>query len=106
MIKKKPPISEILKKTKLPLAKVEKQETDIMDDTQQLTDTKTKDNKSDIPRPPNAFMIFATEWRKKLAVEHPGRKPFITFYSASFSLVFPDFFIICKLNLTLVQFSS
>ncbi|KAF2905979.1 hypothetical protein ILUMI_00210 [Ignelater luminosus] len=25
-----------------------------------------------IPRPPNAFMIFANEWRKKLAVEHQG----------------------------------
>lgn len=28
---------------------------------------------SEIPRPPNAFMIFAAEWRKKLAVEHPGK---------------------------------
>ncbi|EFA01747.1 protein bric-a-brac 1 [Tribolium castaneum] len=27
---------------------------------------------SRIPRPPNAFMIFATQWRKKLAVEHPN----------------------------------
>ncbi|XP_023020998.2 uncharacterized protein isoform X1 [Leptinotarsa decemlineata] len=25
-----------------------------------------------IPRPANAFMIFANEWRKKLSVEHPG----------------------------------
>ncbi|XP_044254936.1 high mobility group protein B2-like isoform X2 [Tribolium madens] len=25
-----------------------------------------------IPRPPNAFMIFANQWRKKLAVEHPS----------------------------------
>ncbi|XP_049791414.1 protein tramtrack, beta isoform-like [Schistocerca nitens] len=24
-----------------------------------------------IPRPPNAFMIFANEWRRKLAFEHP-----------------------------------
>lgn len=24
-----------------------------------------------IPRPPNAFMIFANEWRKKLALENP-----------------------------------
>ncbi|XP_046980574.1 sex-determining region Y protein-like [Schistocerca americana] len=24
-----------------------------------------------IPRPPNAFMIFANEWRKKLAVNYP-----------------------------------
>lgn len=27
-----------------------------------------------IPRPPNAFMIFANEWRKKLAIKNPGRK--------------------------------
>lgn len=27
-----------------------------------------------IPRPPNAFMIFANEWRKKLSVEHPGKQ--------------------------------
>ncbi|RZC32207.1 bric-a-brac 1-like [Asbolus verrucosus] len=27
---------------------------------------------SHIPRPPNAFMIFANQWRKKLAVEYPG----------------------------------
>lgn len=24
-----------------------------------------------IPRPPNAFMIFANEWRRKLAYDHP-----------------------------------
>lgn len=24
-----------------------------------------------IPRPPNAFMIFANEWRRKLAFQHP-----------------------------------
>lgn len=35
-------------------------------------DYSSKDKKSDIPKPPNAFMIFANEWRKKLAVEHPG----------------------------------
>lgn len=33
-----------------------------------------KDNKNEIPRPPNAFMIFTNEWRKKLAVEHPGKE--------------------------------
>lgn len=33
-----------------------------------------KDVLSEIPKPPNAFMIFAAEWRKKLAVEHPGKK--------------------------------
>lgn len=27
---------------------------------------------SKIPRPPNAFMIFANEWRRKIADEHPG----------------------------------
>ena len=25
-----------------------------------------------IPRPPNAFMIFANEWRRKLAYQHPS----------------------------------
>ncbi|KAG5898631.1 hypothetical protein JTB14_021005 [Gonioctena quinquepunctata] len=34
--------------------------------------TATNLTKESIPRPANAFMIFATEWRKKLAVEHPG----------------------------------
>lgn len=24
-----------------------------------------------IPRPPNAFMLFANEWRKKLAFQYP-----------------------------------
>lgn len=32
-----------------------------------------------IPRPPNAFMIFANEWRKKLAVEHQGNNLFYKF---------------------------
>ncbi|XP_063903417.1 transcription factor Sox-7-like isoform X2 [Zophobas morio] len=27
---------------------------------------------SRVPRPPNAFMIFANQWRKKLAVEYPN----------------------------------
>lgn len=31
------------------------------------------EKKSEIPKPPNAFMIFATEWRKKLVVEHPSK---------------------------------
>ena len=26
-----------------------------------------------IPRPPNAFMIFANEWRRKLAFQHPSK---------------------------------
>lgn len=25
-----------------------------------------------IPRPPNAFMIFANDWRRKLALKYPG----------------------------------
>ncbi|KAK7869961.1 hypothetical protein R5R35_013735 [Gryllus longicercus] len=25
-----------------------------------------------IPRPPNAFMLFANEWRKKLAMQYPS----------------------------------
>lgn len=28
---------------------------------------------SKIPRPPNAFMIFANEWRKKIAEEFPSK---------------------------------
>lgn len=35
-----------------------------------------QDKKKEMPRPPNAFMIFATEMRKKLAVEHPGKKSY------------------------------
>jgi hypothetical protein len=27
---------------------------------------------SKIPRPPNAFILFGNEWRKKLALQHPG----------------------------------
>lgn len=33
----------------------------------------SQEKKNEIPRPPNAFMIFATEMRKKLAVEHPSK---------------------------------
>lgn len=42
---------------------------------QTLKNTKKEDDKKgdNIPRPPNAFMIFANEWRKKLSVEHPGK---------------------------------
>ncbi len=32
-----------------------------------LTEPKEK-----IPRPPNAFMIFANEWRRKLATQFPN----------------------------------
>lgn len=28
-----------------------------------------------IPRPPNAFMLFACQWRTKLAVEYPNENP-------------------------------
>ncbi|XP_068907841.1 protein jim lovell-like isoform X3 [Tenebrio molitor] len=32
----------------------------------------TSQDATRIPRPPNAFMIFANQWRKKLAVEYPN----------------------------------
>lgn len=40
----------------------------------QLQDSNWPKSKScyRIPRPPNAFMIFANEWRRKLAYQHPS----------------------------------
>jgi len=48
-----------------------------LDTTKQSLNNSNEDKTTDkpspkIPRPPNAFMIFANEWRKKLAVEHLG----------------------------------
>lgn len=34
--------------------------------------TAVSEPKEKIPRPPNAFMIFANEWRRKLATQHPN----------------------------------
>ncbi|XP_019874454.2 protein jim lovell isoform X2 [Aethina tumida] len=55
-----------LKKTPSQVIKIEK-----------LAGTSTKntykiDIPEKVPRPPNAFMIFANEWRRKLAIENPN----------------------------------
>ncbi|KAG8222700.1 hypothetical protein J437_LFUL002757 [Ladona fulva] len=43
-----------------------------LNDGRQILDCPTRRGGNKIPRPPNAFMVFATEWRKKLAQIHQG----------------------------------
>lgn len=75
MIKVKPS-TELMQARKSPvISKEEKQDKMILPSQPVIVDAEktNKDVLNEIPKPPNAFMIFATEWRKKLAVEHPGK---------------------------------
>lgn len=73
MLKTKPTTSDNIQKSKSPVVRDEKKvHKDISVRVIVDSEIGSQDKKSEIPRPPNAFMIFATEWRKKIVVEHPG----------------------------------
>lgn len=78
MNKTKPEKSDFATIPKSPFIKEEKLEKVVSHTPPSFVVDAEKDRKSEIPKPPNAFMIFANEWRKKLVVEHPGKTFFIT----------------------------